>query len=120
MEASTITFDDVLAFVRSQATDVDLERFEDTARKRRSSLSKERAKNLAPGQKVRLDSYKDARLNGLTGEVVHVDRQPRKAAYAAVRLDEESTRRLANFRHVPEGEKEYTLTRLAASGCYPA
>ncbi|MER6913967.1 hypothetical protein ABT354_20030 [Streptomyces sp. NPDC000594] len=120
MEATTITFDDVLTFVRHSATDADLDRFDDTTQKRSRALQTERVDNLAPGQKVRLDKYKDARLNGLTGTITHLDRQPRKTVYAAVRLDEESTQRFASFQPVPDGQKEHTVTRLHATGCYPA
>lgn len=120
MTASTITFDDTLVFIRNSATEDDLDRFENTARARTRTLNTQRAAALAVGQDVRLDHYADARLNGLTGKVEHIDRQPRRTTYVAVRLDEASTERYRNFHRVPDGVKEHVVTRLHAEGCYPA
>lgn len=119
MEASTITFDDVLTFIRGAATESDLDRFEDTARQRTRTLNEARAAALAVGQPVRLDRYQDARLNGLTGTVEHIERTRGKATYAAVRLDETSTLRLRKHQWIPEEDTEHETDVVPLTACYP-
>lgn len=120
MESRTITFDDVLTFIRNSATADDLDRFRSTALARTRTLNTQRAASLSVGQDVQLDRYRDKSLNGLTGKVEHIERHPRKATYVAVRLDPASTDRYKNFHRVPEGVKEHVLTRLHSDGCFPA
>ncbi|MEU3907956.1 hypothetical protein AB0F20_29800 [Streptomyces goshikiensis] len=117
---ATTTFDDVLTFIRTSASADDLDRFEDTRRQRTRTLNDARAQAITLEQPVRLDRYQDARLNGLTGTVEHIEQTRGKTTYVAVRLDEASTDRYRNVGHVPEGVTQHIVKKLHASGCYPA
>lgn len=118
------SFQHVLDYVMSSATEAELDQLFGAAKQRRQNLAQIRAASLNPGDKVETFNLSPAFYNGLKGAIIKFTNRPRKKGrLASLKLDTESTMALrywgATKVSVPADVTEYVLEGIPDTSLKP-
>ncbi|MFD8316141.1 hypothetical protein [Kitasatospora purpeofusca] len=105
----TITFPEAVNFLTTQASREDLATLEATAEVRRKTLRSKRADAITTGMNVELEKLGTKYMNGLSGEVVEIQRPRTGEPRAVVRLDERSFQTIQLYKYISPTTKHYSL-----------
>ncbi|MGW0868261.1 hypothetical protein [Streptomyces sp. NPDC002611] len=116
----TPTLAAAIAFVSLHASQDDLDRIYDAAKKRSKTLRETRAAAVTTGTDIRIDNIRPAYLVGLTGTVT-ATRTARTKTYATIELDEASTDalRATGKQWIPQDVKRYSYDGIPTTCCFP-
>ena len=113
----TVTMAEVIDYILDHADSADIDRVYEAAKMRHKTLQAKAASAVRIGMTIRLNGISPKYLNGMTGEVVSIDRQR-----ASVLLDERSTRTLrvkgGRRFYIPADVKQYEVSGVPLSTCH--
>ncbi|MFF4924310.1 hypothetical protein ACFY4B_27310 [Kitasatospora sp. NPDC001261] len=118
---STVTVADVAAYLASQATDPEIDRFFELSHQRTKFLNSARAAMLTTGDAVRIQGMSPKYLNGLQGKVGPINTS-RKGPYTTLLLDKASTaklRKASKSYYIPADAEDFGLEGIPLSCCVP-